>query len=281
MHSTSIDRTTAGRAPRRARRGLRTSVRLALGGIAVVVLGLLAVPTAAADPVVATEPLDRQELDAAPGWVTLAFDREVDPGSAKVLVLDAQGRNATVGQLIVEGTNVTTQLEDGLPRGTYTVRYRVVTTEEPFGGAYQFSYGQGSFTDLPDRSWSGTDDEPPVLRNDDPNATTSAPPPSPRPRETEPGVEVSKGGPSGAPTPAPTGAATSAGPSVEPGADPTATPTTVGSSAAATPVASPSPTASSGGDGSGAVVVALVAGVLVLAAAAGTLVWWRQRRATH
>ena len=273
MHNVRIVRPTPGHAAGRPVAALPAWARLVVSGLVVLLLGLLIAPPAAADSLIATEPLDRQELDAAPGWVTLAFDREIDPGSAKVLVQDPQGRNTTVGQLIVEGTNVTTQLEDGLPRGTYTVRYRVATTDEPFGGAFQFSYGPGSFTTLPDRSWSGSDDEPPVLSNDDPNATTSAPPPSPRPRESEPGVEVSKGGSSPAPEPSasPTGSSASSQPS-------SPAPTS-GATPAPTPSGSLTPAADPESSDDGVLpAAAVVSGVVVLAAGAGALLWWRRRR---
>jgi methionine-rich copper-binding protein CopC len=142
---------------------------------------------AAAGGLTASDPEVRQELDHAPGWVTLAFDGKVDDRIAKVLVLDAKGGNVTAGPLIVEDTNVATQLEDGLPKGTYTVHYRVNGKGgEPRGGAFQFSYGGGSFSDPADASWSGRANEPEVLRGNDPNG-----PEQPGPAETEsPGVEV-------------------------------------------------------------------------------------------
>ena len=135
----------------------------------------------------ASNPDGRDELDDAPGAVTLVFDGKVDDGVAKVLVLDAKGANVTAGPLIVETTNVTTQLEDGLPKGTYTVHYRVDGKGgEPRGGAFQFSYGGGRFTDLPDASWSGSANEPAILRGDNPNGPEAS-----GPAESEsPGVEV-------------------------------------------------------------------------------------------
>jgi len=142
---------------------------------------------AAAGGLLVSEPEGRQQLDRAPGWVTLAFDGDVDDSVAKVLVLDAKGRNVTAGPLIVEATNVTTQLEDGLPKGTYTVHYRVDGKGgEPRGGAFQFSYGSGSFSDPADRSWSGSSEEPAVLRGNDPNGPEAS---GPAPSES-PGVEV-------------------------------------------------------------------------------------------
>ena len=59
----------------------------------------------------------RQQLSDPPGAVTLAFARDVDPGSAKMIVTGPDGSNVTIGALIVEGTNLTTQLREGLPAG--------------------------------------------------------------------------------------------------------------------------------------------------------------------
>jgi methionine-rich copper-binding protein CopC len=134
-----------------------------------------------------SDPDTRDEVDEAPGAVTLVFEGKVDDDVAKVLVLDADGKNVTAGPLIVETTNVTTQLEDGLPKGTYTVHYRVDGKGgEPRGGAFQFAYGGGRFTDLPDASWTGSANEPAILRGDNPNGPEES-----GPAESEsPGVEV-------------------------------------------------------------------------------------------
>jgi methionine-rich copper-binding protein CopC len=142
---------------------------------------------AAAGALVTSDPEGGQQLDQAPGWVTLAFDGKVDDSVAKVLVLDAKGTNVTSGPLVVEATNVTTQLKDDLPKGVYTVHYRVNGAKgQPRGGAFQFAYGSGTFSDLPDKSWSGSAEEPEILRGDDPNG-----PEEPEVSATDtPGVEV-------------------------------------------------------------------------------------------
>lgn len=142
---------------------------------------------AATGGLLTSDPGGGEQLDRAPGWVNLAFDHTVDDRVAKVLVLDAKGDNVTAGPLIVEATNVTTQLEDGLAKGTYTVHYRVDGQDgEPRGGAFQFSYGTGTFSDPPDRSWSGGSNEPVILRGDNPNGPEESGPP-----ETgSPSVEV-------------------------------------------------------------------------------------------
>ncbi|GAA3564574.1 hypothetical protein GCM10022197_20310 [Microlunatus spumicola] len=223
-------------------------------------LAALPAPAEAVTPV-ASEPRSKQKVSQAPGAVTLAFERDVDPSVAKVVVIGPGGDNVTSGPLIVEGTNVTSQLTDDLERGTYTVHYRVDGRDgEPEGGAYQFAYGSGSFTDLPDRSWSGEDDEPAVLAGTNPNGSEAPDPPSSG--DNTPGIEVTSQAPSSDPPPptdppatvdAPTGAA-----SDEPSDDPSET-------TADPPSATPEADGGSGG------APWIVGGVVLLLAVAGTV----------
>ncbi|MBB3328910.1 copper resistance CopC family protein [Microlunatus antarcticus] len=216
---------------------------------------LPATPAHAVTPV-ASEPRDRQKVSQAPGAVTLAFSRDVDPSVAKVVVLGPNGENVTSGPLIVEGTNVTSQLREDLDRGTYTVHYRIDGKDgDPEGGAYQFAYGSGSFTDLPDKSWSGEDEEPAVLAGTNPNGSEQPDPPS---STNTPGIEVTSQAPSSEPPPptdppstvkAPEGPATD-----EPSSDETSE----------APSASPQPETGSSG------APWIVGGVVLLLAVAGT-----------
>lgn len=189
--------------------GCRWARRLAIALATLLALGLLTpTPAAHADGlIVASEPMEHEELDAAPGWVTLAFGDVIDPGVAKMLVLDSQGRDVTTGQLIVEGTNMTSQLSGNLPQGTYTVQYRIDRPDgEPQGGAFQFSYGPGRWSEVGKRQWSGSDQEPDVMKNTNPHATTTEAP-EPSTSTTVPEVEGGEAsGPTVAPTPAPTSA---------------------------------------------------------------------------
>ena len=232
---------------RSARIWRRVRVLVLTSGVAAVLGSLLVVAPAQADGLMASEPGVREGLDQAPGWVTLAFDTEVDPSMAKILVQDTDGRNVTTGSLIVEGTNVTTQLQDGLAPGTYTVSYRINRSDgEPAGGAYQFAYGSGDFGDPPDQTWTGRAEEPAAMNDPDPNAVT------PRPTATVavPEVEVERQD-SAAPFP---GSEPTAGESDAQGSntggsetgDPTAAP-----SGTSDPAATPTPSAPTEGPGSG------------------------------
>ena len=198
------------------------------GWLQVLLVLLLAVPLvagpaplghAADNALVVTVPGIREQVDRPPGFVTLAFAAPVDPSLAKILVQDATGANVTTGELVVEGTNLSSQLQEGLQPGTYTVSYRVADSEgNPQGGTFQFSYGPGSFTDAADRRWSGETAEPEVLKNQNPNAVTPAPPTS-----DEPTTPVATPGPgatastSATATPPATSDPTAGGPASTPG----------------------------------------------------------------
>jgi methionine-rich copper-binding protein CopC len=262
---------------RRARTSGRSRGRVgrlaALVLLATVVLGggLAALPRpAAAVTPVASDPQDRQELDDAPGAVTLAFERDVDPGVAKVVVIGPDGQNVTDGPLIVEGTNVTSRLRDDLPEGTYTVHFRIDGSgDEPEGGAYQFSYGPGTFSEPADRSWSGSDAEPAVLRGTNPNASEE--PDEPSTSLATPGIEVTSQGPSTDPEPPPASDPASTldpppGPATEAGSAP---------DSSTDPASAPPATATPDDGGGGPWIVG---GVLLLVAVVfGALGVWRSR----
>lgn len=132
----------------------------------------------------ASDPAPHQQLNRVPGWVTLVFKAQADASLATIVVLDAAGTNVTTGPLIVEGTNVTSQLKSKLPKGTYSVYYRSTDQfGERRGGAFQFAYGKGDWTQLESEVWKGESAQPTIL--DDPDPTDSASPtPTPTPTTT-------------------------------------------------------------------------------------------------
>ncbi len=169
----------------------------------VVVLGaglMLAVAAAPApagavdDYLVASDPARHQELNEVPGWVTLAFASKANAELAKIIVLNSASENVTTGSLIVEGTNVTTQLAFDLPKDTYTVLYRTSGSDGRMrGGSFQFAYGKGKWTNEQAEKWIGESAQPTILASDDPTAAPTA----------EPSPSLS--GTSNAPTPSATG----------------------------------------------------------------------------
>lgn len=135
--------------------------------VVVAAMALLPAPRAqAADEFLdASDPAPHAELKRAPGWVTLVFKENSDPSVATIVVLNGEGKNVATGPLIVEGTNVTTQLKSGLPKGTYTVVYRTVDEfGERRGGSFQFAYGSGNWTPVENEVWKGESAEPTILQ---------------------------------------------------------------------------------------------------------------------
>ncbi len=192
----------------------RLLAALLIGTLSVLALGGTRA-RAADDYLVGSDPQPRQELSEVPGWVTLAFRTKASAKLAKILVFDAGGRNVTTGALIVEGTNVTSQLYFDLPKGTYSVYYRTSDASgKPRGGAFQFAYGKGNWTPLDKEVWVGEEEQPPVLANPDPNATEPA-----KPGESTPATPSTSASPSEpAATPQPSDSPTATAPAEQPAA---------------------------------------------------------------
>ena len=186
--------------------------------LAVAAVGLAAPAASAATSLVTSDPVPHQEFAVAPGGVSLAFDHDIPDGTAKILILDSSGAHVGVGAVEYWGSTISMQLVNDLPKGTYTVKFRVHDAEGvPEGGAFQFSVGPGRWTDpLPDAEWRGQAEQPPGLANPDPYETGAAITPDP----SEPDAQEVSVTPT--PTPTPTVSQTTPSGQTEPTA--TATP---------------------------------------------------------
>lgn len=188
---------------------------LAVALVAVVAGVTTAQPASAEDDLLVTsDPYKHQQLTDPPSGVVLAFSRAVDAAAAQIVVTNSAGKSVNVNSLIVEGTNVTAQVKPNLPKGTYTVHYQVNRKDgQVEGGAFQFSYGKGEWTNLPDERWSGNSAQPTVIASPEPDPVTETPVAT----QTPSGTDSATGS-----VPAPTETATSAAPSpLSGGADPT------------------------------------------------------------
>lgn len=145
-------------------------------------------PAARADDdlLVASDPYQHQELTDPPSGVVLAFSREVDAAAAQIVVTNSAGKSVNINSLIVEGTNVTAQVKPNLPEDTYTVHYQVNRKDgQVEGGAFQFAYGKGTWTNLPDERWSGNSAQPTVIASEEPEpVATPSDSASPTPSES-------------------------------------------------------------------------------------------------
>ncbi len=216
-------------------------------------LGAVATPAphaTAASWVVGAEPGIRQVTKTAPGRVTVAFNRPLFNQDPRLYVLDAAGDQVSIGAVKVEGATISSQLQSGLPHGTYTVEFKVAFSDgDARGGTFQFAYGTANWTKRTSY-WVGEDNEPEIHKGENPD----------RPRRTdEPTATPSEPAPTPTPTPAAPATSIAPTPTANPSAEPSATP-------------APQP-----GDSSAAWLTGGIVVVVVLCGA-GVALWLRRRR---
>lgn len=121
-------------------------IRTALAGAAVAVVALLAVaaPASAHDELVSTTPALDEQLTAAPEQVVLTFSNnllELEGNSGTAMtVVDESGSDWVEGAPVVSVDTVTVPLKSGMPNGSYTVTWKVVSSDgHPTSGEYAFS----------------------------------------------------------------------------------------------------------------------------------------------
>ncbi|MFG2465379.1 copper resistance CopC/CopD family protein [Streptomyces canus] len=127
---------------------VRTLVLLLLA-----VCGLLlttAGPASAHAALTGSDPQQGVVVDKAPDQVSLTFSEKVALSNDSLRVLDPKGKAVQQGKPFeVGGTTYGVKLHSGLPDGTYTVTYQVVSADShPVAGAYTFSVGAPSTTSV-------------------------------------------------------------------------------------------------------------------------------------
>ncbi|MFE7170154.1 copper resistance CopC/CopD family protein [Streptomyces sp. NPDC057616] len=129
-------------------RRLRTLVLLCLAVIGVLLAG--AGPASAHAALTGSDPAQGVVVDKAPGQVTLTFSEKVATSDDSLRVLDPKGKRVDAGKPSnVSGTSYAVQLRSGLPDGTYTVSWQVVSADShPVAGAFTFSIGAPSTTSV-------------------------------------------------------------------------------------------------------------------------------------
>ncbi|MFH9858669.1 copper resistance CopC/CopD family protein [Streptomyces sp. NPDC017202] len=97
-----------------------------------------------------SDPAQGTVVEKAPAQVSLTFSEQVSTGADSVRVLDPKGRRVDTGEpSALGGTTYAVRLHAGLPDGTYTVTYQVVSADShPVAGAYTFSIGAPSATSV-------------------------------------------------------------------------------------------------------------------------------------
>jgi copper transport protein len=130
-----------------------------LSSLAAILLAL-ALPAAASAHarLVGSKPADGAVLATAPGDVRLLFDDEVRPAGGD-LAVDSRGRSVLAGQahsLPGNDRALVIPLRPGLPRGSYSVRWRVVSNDgHLISGVLAFAVGAGAPRPVPTLSAGG------------------------------------------------------------------------------------------------------------------------------
>jgi len=107
-----------------------------------------AAPASAHAALTGSDPRQGAVVDKAPAKVSLTFSEPIAVSDDAVRVLDPKGERVDRGEVSnPEGTTYTVRLLSGLPDGTYTVTYQVVSADShPVTGAFTFSIGAPSET---------------------------------------------------------------------------------------------------------------------------------------
>jgi copper transport protein len=121
---------------------LRASVRRSRPVlVAVALIALATAPAASAHSIlIATEPANDSILETSPDHVLLRFDERVESALGSVRVFDGDGERVDAETISKpKPTEVVVEIDRDLPRGTYTVAWRVISADsDPINGAFVF-----------------------------------------------------------------------------------------------------------------------------------------------
>lgn len=132
-------------------RRVRPLVLLFLAAAAALLAGLAgAAPASAHAALTGSAPQQGVVVDKAPTQVTLTFSEKVALSDGAFRVLDPKGKRVDTGKATeLSGTTYGVPLHAGLPDGTFTVAYQVVSADShPVAGAFTFSIGAPSVTSV-------------------------------------------------------------------------------------------------------------------------------------
>ncbi|MFJ7018141.1 copper resistance CopC/CopD family protein [Streptomyces sp. NPDC101117] len=127
---------------------VRTLVLLLVAAAGLLLAG--AGPVSAHAALTGSDPRQGAVVDKAPQQVSLTFSEKVALSDDSLRVLDPKGKRVDRGDPAgTGGTTYAVKLHGGLPDGTYTVTYQVVSEDShPVAGAYTFSIGAPSQTSV-------------------------------------------------------------------------------------------------------------------------------------
>ncbi|MFS8203247.1 copper resistance CopC/CopD family protein (plasmid) [Streptomyces sp. CWNU-52B] len=127
---------------------VRTLLLLLLAVTGALLVG--AAPVSAHAALTGSDPQQGAVVDEAPAQVSLTFSEQVAMSDDSVRVLDPKGKRVDTGKTSGQGGNsYSVKLHSGLPDGTFTVTYQVVSADShPVSGAFTFSIGAPSKTSV-------------------------------------------------------------------------------------------------------------------------------------
>lgn len=109
---------------------------------AIVLLGLVSGATAASahNSLASTDPADGATVAVAPAVVTLTFDEPAQALGSQIRVTGPDGAVVSTGDVVLSGSTVAEHLVDARPAGTYTVAWRITSTDgHPVSGSFTFT----------------------------------------------------------------------------------------------------------------------------------------------
>jgi copper transport protein len=109
-----------------------------------------ATPASAHAALTGSDPQQGAVVGQAPAQISLTFSEKVAMSDDSVRVLDPKGKRVDTGKAAdLGGTTYGVKLHSGLPDGTFTVTYQVVSADShPVSGAFTFSIGAPSQTSV-------------------------------------------------------------------------------------------------------------------------------------
>ncbi|MFE6482238.1 copper resistance CopC/CopD family protein [Streptomyces sp. NPDC057757] len=109
-----------------------------------------AAPASAHAALTGSDPTQGSVVDTAPTQVSLTFSEQIALSDGALQVLDPKGERVDTGKPTnTSGTTYAVKLHTGLPDGTFTVTYQVVSADShPVSGAFTFSIGAPSQTSV-------------------------------------------------------------------------------------------------------------------------------------
>lgn len=142
------------------------ALALIVGPVLALVVGL-AGPASAHAGLESSDPADGAQLDAAPSQIALTFTETPDPSLSSVQVLDVSGASVSSAPVTVGSTarELVAPLPSGLPDGSYTVSWRVVSQEDGHVtlGTFAFGVGQAPVAPSPGGAPAASTPAPSIL----------------------------------------------------------------------------------------------------------------------